>query len=244
MENTYSLTKSFITKDVDIYSKEEGWRFTIKLKTVEDFFTDNQWNSSYHLWTLEPKKYEKMTKLYTAKNSFQFFYIIVFMLGMYKEYNKVANSFMDTLKSIIPSVSFDHRNKEVVLLDKPRLVMTEEIWDYILYVLKLSCGEKVEAPIHFTDPEAEQFYLAQKAAEDKIRRIKNQANDEDSVLKTMLSITYAFPSLTFDYLFKQTMAQIHWLAKYAAESVSYNINAQLYAAGNMKPGKKLDFFIK
>jgi hypothetical protein len=45
-------------------------------------------------------------------------------------------------------------------------------------------------------------------------------------------------------LFNQTLAQIRWLQKFAAESVSYSVNEQAFAAGNMKKGTKLDFFIK
>jgi hypothetical protein len=40
------------------------------------------------------------------------------------------------------------------------------------------------------------------------------------------------------------MAQIQWLQKYAAGAVSYEVNAEVFAAGNMKKGSKLDFFIK
>jgi hypothetical protein len=47
-----------------------------------------------------------------------------------------------------------------------------------------------------------------------------------------------------DYLINQTMAQIQWLQKQAAGAVSYEVNAQAFAAGNMKKGKKLEFFIK
>ena len=87
--------------------------------------------------------------------------------------------------------------------------------------------------------------MAQKEKEDKINRIKSQRqSDKDGLIKIILSITYAFPSLTFDFLFNQTMAQIQWLQKYAAGAVSYEVNAQAMAAGNMKKGKKLDFFIK
>jgi hypothetical protein len=57
-------------------------------------------------------------------------------------------------------------------------------------------------------------------------------------------ITYAFPSLTIDYLFNQTMAQIRWLQEHAAGAVSYSFNEKAMAAGNVKKGKKLDFFIK
>lgn len=87
--------------------------------------------------------------------------------------------------------------------------------------------------------------MAQQENEEKIRRIKSQGNQgTDDLMKAFLAITYAFPSLTIDYLFDQTMAQIQWLQKYAAGAVSYEVNAKAFAAGNMKKGKKLDFFIK
>jgi hypothetical protein len=40
------------------------------------------------------------------------------------------------------------------------------------------------------------------------------------------------------------MAQIQWLQTHAAGAVSYEVNAQAFAAGNTKKGKKLEFFIK
>jgi hypothetical protein len=49
--------------------------------------------------------------------------------------------------------------------------------------------------------------------EARIRRVKQKGQDgnidRDGLMKNLLSITYSFPSLTFDYLFDQTMAQIH-----------------------------------
>ena len=123
--------------------------------------------------------------------------------------------------------------------------MNSEIWEYILYILKLSCGEKVNQPLSFDSEEARKFYMAQREQEEKIARIKRSGQqDKDGLIKILLSITYKFPSLTIDYLCNQTMAQIQWLQKYAAGAVSYEVNAQALAAGNMKKGKKLDFFIK
>ena len=87
--------------------------------------------------------------------------------------------------------------------------------------------------------------MAQRDQEEKIAKLKQSRNgDKDGLAKILLSITYAFPSITIDYLCNQTMAQIQWLQKYAAGAVSYEVNAQALAAGNMKKGKKLDFFIK
>ena len=87
--------------------------------------------------------------------------------------------------------------------------------------------------------------MAQREQEEKIAKLKQSRNgDKDGLAKVLLSITYAFPSITIDYLCNQTMAQIQWLQKYAAGAVSYEVNAQAMAAGNMKKGKKLEFFIK
>lgn len=84
--------------------------------------------------------------------------------------------------------------------------------------------------------------MAQREQEEKIAKLKQSRDgDKDGLAKVLLSITYAFPSITIDYLCNQTMAQIQWLQKYAAGAVSYEVNAQALAAGNMK---KLDFFIK
>ena len=111
-------------------------------------------------------------------------------------------------------------------------------------MLRLSCGEKVEKPRTFTSEDERQFYLAQKVMEEKIKKIKTQApGDSEGLLKSFLSIQYSF-NLSFEYLAEQTMAQIHWLQKHAAGAVSYEVNAKAFAAGNMKKGKKLDFFIK
>ena len=124
------------------------------------------------------------------------------------------------------------------------IIITEEIWEYILYVLRLSCGEKVEKPRTFTSEDERQFYLAQKKMEEKIKKIKAQKpGDSEALLKSFLTIQYKF-NLSFDYLAEQTLAQIQWLQGYAAGAVSYEVNAQAFAAGNMKKGKKLDFFIK
>ena len=87
--------------------------------------------------------------------------------------------------------------------------------------------------------------MAQREQEEKIAKLKQSRDgDKDGLAKVLLSITYAFPSITIDYLCNQTMAQIQWLQKYAAGAMSYEVNAQALAAGNMKKGKKLDFFIK
>lgn len=239
----YSLTKLFLTKEINI-SIDSKQSFKIVVKTLKDFFDDHSWNGTYHLWTLSAKEWQRLVSI-ELESSFDYIQLIVLELGKYKQYAEVARSFKRYLAEIIPDIQFNYvKNQSRIYIGD--ITITSEIWDYVVYLLKLTCGEKVNQPLIFNSPEEHAFYLKQQEMEEKIRKIKNENSkgDKDGLLKSMLSITYSFPSLTFEYLFNQTMAQIHWLQKMAAGEVSYRVNAQAMAAGNMKKGKKLEFFIK
>ena len=67
------------------------------------------------------------------------------------------------------------------------------------------------------------------------------SSSNDSLLKTLICITYAFPSFSLDTLTGFTITQIQWLYNDAAKAINYQVKAQAYAAGNIK---KLDFFLK
>lgn len=82
----------------------------------------------------------------------------------------------------------------------------------MIYVLQLTCGKKVQKPHTFSTPEEKAFFLKQQEMERRIKKIRQNANnqqDSEGIIKSMLAITYSFPSITIDYLFDQTMAQIH-----------------------------------
>lgn len=261
MINTdYSIVKTFITKDIFVFDQTEKWRFVVTLRPIGDFFTDYDYSTFYNTWTND----SELKRLFKIKNanefsSFDLFCSLVFEFGYYKEYTDIANTWVDQLKQIVPGLTIDYINKQFLIPNQfvsapsDAIVATEDIWNYIIYLLKVSNGEKVSPPEVFANPEDKRSYLAQKEREERIARIKMKAQQADnskqkqapdSLIKTFLSITYAFPSVTFDWLANQTMAQIHWLAQYAAGSVSYEVNSAIFAAGNMKKGSKLDFFIK
>lgn len=244
--SNYSITRSFITKEVKIKIIDNNHidSFTLLLRPIKDFFLDENWNIAYHLISAPNYKNLLMLKENVELTSLQALYLILFNLGAYDKFRQFYTILLEQLTIILPELELDTKNKKIKINN---LTITDEIWEYIVYLVKLSYGEKVEKPLSFDSPEAREFYLAQKAQEEKIARLKakNAKNqDENSLSKIMLSITYAFPSITIDYLWNQTMAQIQWLQKYAAGSVSYEVNAKAFAAGNMKKGKKLDFFIK
>ena len=235
-KDSFSIFNLFLDKKVKITVDQKS--FYIRVPTIKEFSLNEAINSTYHMWTMPT---DKMEQIIHCNSSFEFVNNILFQLGIYKEYNSALKSFKEGLYFFIPDIEIDYKNKKLIVDD---ITITEEVWEYILYVLRLSCGEKVEKPRTFASEDERQFYLAQKKMEEKIKNIKAQKpGDSDSLLKSFLTIQYKF-HLSFDYLAEQTLAQIQWLQGYAAGAVSYEVNAQAFAAGNMKKGKKLDFFIK
>ena len=68
-------------------------------------------------------------------------------------------------------------------------------------------------PRIFNSEEERAFYMQQLEYEKRIQSIRQKGQstdgDKEGLIKTCLYVIYAFPSLTFDYLFDQTMAQIY-----------------------------------
>lgn len=240
IENNYSITQLFAKKEIKIVIDKKQI-FSIKIPIIRDLYEDTKWSNIFFLWTRTPADAQKY---YYKKieTSLDIITLIVFDSSQYRECSELSKQYKEYLEKWIPNIEFDYKNQQ---LKVNSITITTDIWDHILYLLRLSCGEKVVQPPVFDSEEARKLYLAQQEQEEKIRKIKSQtSHDKEGLMKAFLAITYAFPSITIDYLFNQTMAQIQWLQKYAAGAVSYEVNAQAYAAGNVKKGKKLDFFIK
>ena len=241
----YSITNLFLNKIVNVFVEKKG-KFSLKLRTIRESLEDERWGIFYSIISTPFDKLE-INKFFKTKSFIDLVKMIVFDFGQYDQFRYIYNLLLEQFPLLFSSedeFKVDMKNKELTING---INITNEIWDYIVYILKLSYGEKVTKPLTFTSEEAKQFFLAQQKLEEKIQatRDKNKKDSDGSgLMKMFLSIVYAFPSFTFDYLFDQTMAQIQWLQKYAAGSVSYEVNAQAFAAGNAKKGSKLDFFIK
>lgn len=238
----YSITQLFATKDIDVYLDGQ-YGFFIRVPTTKLLLTDRKFNRGYLFIT---SSIDNLNKLFLVKikNVFTAVKLCLFNLIQYKEYKDLIQDISYTLRTLIPDLKIDTNQKQLKVND---VIITEEIWDYFIYIIKLSCGEKVSKPVTFNSEAEKQWYLAQQEMDARIKKVREKgsksASETDSLAKILLYITYAFPSMTIDYLYNQTLAQIHWLHKYAAGSVSYSINAQALAAGNTKK-KQIDFFIK
>ena len=238
IRDNFNLFNLFLDKKVKIFVDQKF--FYLRVPTIREYCLNDTINAIFHIWILPEEERAKFVPV-KCEESLDLVINILFNFGMYKEYTEITSKFKQVLEFFIPNIKLDYKSKQLIVDD---INITNEVWDYILYVLKLSCGEKVEKPRIFSSEAERQFYLAQKKMDEKIKKLKTQKpGDGEGLLKAFLSIQYKF-NLSFEYLAEQTMAQIQWLQQYAAGAVSYEVNAQAFAAGNMKKGKKLDFFIK
>lgn len=242
LNSDFNITKLFFSKDVIISA--DGQTFTIHLKTLKQMFTDMEWGRFYGFITQKADDEGKKTiyDILNINDSFALIKLIIFDLGSYDQFRKFYDVLLYGFNAITDDFSIDMRSQQLKFGD---VIITSEIWDYVVYILKLSYGEDIKPPMQFDSEEARQFFLAQQRYEKRIRQIRSQGSTgEEGLLKVLMMIIYAFPSLTIDYLSNQTMAQIHWLQKLASGAVSYEVNAKAFAAGNVKKDSRLEFFIK
>ena len=238
IRDNFNIFNLFLDKQVKIYVNQKF--FFLKVPTIREISLNDQLNAVYHMWLLPVDQMSTIVPV-EHKESLDLIRNVLFQFGIYKEYTALVNGFKTVLQFFIPNIQIDFKNKQLIV---DNITITNEVWEYILYVLRLSCGEKVEKPRTFASEDERQFYLAQKKMDERIKKIKSQKpGDSEGLIKSFLTIQYKF-NLSFDYLAEQTLAQIQWLQGYAAGAVSYEVNAQAFAAGNTKKGTKLDFFIK
>jgi len=239
--NNYSLLNLFVKEDKAVKIFIDNQVITIHLKSLKDFFSNEEWSTCYTIMCREEYRKKILPKSYQSSECLAEIKTLIFDLGKYIQYAKIVKILREQLSIFIDDLEFNFQLNEMIANG---VIITSEIWNHIISILKLSCGEKEEKPLKFESKAAEELYLAQKQFEKQVSRIKNKGGDTDQILKILLTISYQIPSLTFDYLFNQTMAQIHWLYNYAAQSVSYDVTKMAYAAGNLKKGKTPEFFIK
>lgn len=261
LSNNYSLVKTFVDKKVEIeYEKEDDDKddffslskssFNINLPTVKDFIENKAW---LELYTILTKPLSELQKAFPVLNITSSYEVICFICK-----NTALLEYFDLAADIKLAMKFlfgddcnwvsQKQKFEIQQFKNEFITITSQICDYVIDVIKLSCGKSITPQITPTSEEARKFFAQQKKLQEEIDALKAKKNsstaDTDDIIKVLLRITYSFPSLDIDYLFNQTLAQIYWLSKYSAESVSYQVKSQAYAAGNLKKGTKLDFFIK
>ena len=59
-----------------------------------------------------------------VEDSFHFINIVLFQIGMYREYQSAVNNFKTTLQFFIPNIKIDYKQKELKVDD---IIITNEI---------------------------------------------------------------------------------------------------------------------
>lgn len=232
------LFKLFITKEVHIFNNFDS--VVLKAPTVNDLVTNNKISFIVSFLRKSFLELEPLFKLWKPKNNFDVFMILLNEAGKYSEYISYKNAVLDGFQQLFQD-SITLKNNVLYIGD---VLLTEALYNYIVYIVRKVSGETIEPPRVFKSKEEEEYFNMLQKNEDRIRKIKqsNVKKDDESMLKTFVTIQYGFPFYSFDFLTQQTLYQITWLREHASKAINYSIEEKALAAGNMK--KKLKFFLE
>ena len=101
IQSNYSISRLFIDKQITFYIENSG-SFIMKVKTIYDFFHDDEWNIAYHFLTQSVQFYQKQLN------------------------PQIDSSFaaLNTLNDLFPQMTFNFIDKEISINN---LTITEEI---------------------------------------------------------------------------------------------------------------------
>ena len=121
IKDNFNLFNLFLDKHVKVYVDNKV--FQVRMPSVKEFHLKEDLNIAYHLWTSSMEKNKKILPIETD-SSLQFVKVIIFHLGMYKEYSLLADKMKTGLLFFIPNVNIDFKQKELII---EGITITEEI---------------------------------------------------------------------------------------------------------------------
>lgn len=124
----------------------------------------------YNILSLEDEKLKELTVLggEDCNNTFDVVKLMLFRLSKYIQYFHIASAIQQSLLKLIDNLTIDTKNQKFLIGD---FEITRDVWDYIIYILKLSYGEKVTQPLTFENEAARKFYEKQKALDKIIEKL-------------------------------------------------------------------------
>lgn len=235
--NLFSL---FIDKEVVLYNDKA--KIILLAPTVRSLYEKANLSLVVNFMRREFADMEKLFKIWKPNSMFEILKLLMNEAGQYREFIGYKQGILEGLQNLfVDPVILDNLGNLWI----GEVLLDEELYKYIVYVVRRLSGEKIEPPKVFKSKEEEEYFKMMEANEAKIRKIRQQSNrqeGQDVEMKMMLYIQYAFPQYTIDYLADQTFFQLIWLQQKAIKAINYEVEAKAYAAGNMK--KKLKFFLE
>ena len=121
IRDTFNIFNLFLDKKIKVYVGSKF--FHLRLPTIKEFSLEDTINSTYHIWTLPTEKLQQMIPV-PVEDAFHFINIVLFQIGMYREYQSVVINFKTTLQFFIPNIKIDYKQKELKVDD---IIITNEI---------------------------------------------------------------------------------------------------------------------
>lgn len=243
----YDLLKSFLNKEVIIIDKKMLFKTIVTLPTIKDFITYPELVVCLNIFKQPIKELIKGFDFWNPKNYLEFVKLIYFEFNNIIEFQKIYESIDFFIHFILQKndLKIDNESRNFYINNYN---LDNILWDYILYIIWISFGEKRDKPKIFNSEAEEEFFKLQKESEDRIKQIRSRgvnitndhSNNKNQLLSVFSVIMYSFKQLDFNFLFNCTNAQINWLYQQAYKIANYEVEAKAFAAGNMK--KKLKFF--
>lgn len=238
----YSIEKMFVDHNVFIYNKDN----TIKLKMHVPSIAEHYCNPCINVFlNIFNTKKNDFLHLFTmmglqCDTEYQLLYNL-YIYGYYQELISAREQVLETIHFLFNDDIIIENN--TIKLVNNSLTLDEDLWNYILYVIRSADGMKVEPPRTFKSEADKALYKAQLEREEKIRQIKmtgtnqiggGKINKAEGVLQPFLIAIKAFPQYKIEDLMQMTFSQVGYLQNYAGKILRYDIESHAYAAGNLK----------
>lgn len=238
-KSNLNIFQLYITKDIQLFTLDKKQFVTLIAPSIKELTKNIDLNTCVNFLRSSFSELKAAFKLWKPKTLYDIFTILLTDAGQYRELVAYKSQVLQGFKQLF--------KEEVTISNKlitiGNIILTEQLFNYIVYIVRRLNGEEVDEPIVAENPEDQAFLNQMAIMNEKVRQIKTSNGvKEDALLKVFVTIGYSFPQFNFDYLLNQTMYQILWLHKYAAKQINYSVEEKAYATGNMK--KKLKFFLE
>ena len=237
----YSVEKLFISKQIRLVN-EKKQEVIIRVPTIAEAYQNKSFNIFLHIFNDKKGVFTDILQVLqkNPKTDLELCWELL-LCGHILELKDVSEAIRQTIKFIFQITNFKMENNIIWLSDS--LTLDEDLFNYVLFILRKSEGMKVEPPRTFKSEADRQRYLEQLAREEKIRKIRSEGNalisngkigGKTSILNSFTMIIQAFPTYNFEQLFNMCFEQIVFLQQAAGKILKYQIERSAYAAGNLK----------
>lgn len=239
LQSDFSVFRLFANHSIMIFDENNPFdKVIIKIPSLREKYENSYLNIFYGFFNQGISKFKEMFRKLNLNCDNEFDALkCIFQLGYLKEFNYYYSSILNSLEFFFNS-KIEYINDTFTIVNQKK-TLDLDLFNYVMYLLRLAEGMKVEPPRTFKSDADRKQYEKLLEQEEKIRKIrangvdiKNSGNLDP--MKGFISILIAFPQYSIEDIFNFTSCQIVSLQSYAARIIKYDVEKRAYAAGNLK----------